>query len=105
MLTALRNVHWSRQVDTASATPGSAWSIFSPCSKTGGAPAKERAAEQVSPAVPCPAASLQTRTDIPAGFAGQEQLLSCCISYITVLALPVPLFRDLQQEENRNQAG
>lgn len=24
---------------------------------------------------------------------------------ITVLALPVPLFRDLQQEENRNQAG
>lgn len=80
MLTALGNVHWSRRVDAASATPGSAWSIFSSGSRAGGAPAEQRAAERVSPAAPCPAASLQTGTGVPAGFAGQEQLLSCCVS-------------------------
>lgn len=70
LLTALGNVRWSRQVDAASSIPGSAWSIFCPGSRTGGAPAEQRAAEQVSPAVPCPAASLQTGTDVPAGLAG-----------------------------------
>lgn len=86
-----------------SAAPGSAWCIFCPGSRTGGAPAEQRAAEQVSPAVPCPAAFLQTETDVPAGVAGQEQLLSCCVSQTTML--PLPLSRDLQQERNRNQAG
>lgn len=79
LLTALGNVHWSRRVDAASATPGSAWSIFSG-SRAGGAPAEQRAAERVSPAAPSPAASLQTGSGVPAGFAGQEQLLSCCVS-------------------------
>lgn len=41
LLTALGNVHWSRQVDAASSIPGSAWSIFCPGSRTGGAPAEK----------------------------------------------------------------
>lgn len=86
-----------------SATPVSTWSIFCPGSRTGGAPAEPRAAEQVSPAVPCPAAFLETEPDVLAGFAGQKQLLSCCVSQITVL--PLLLCRDLQLEQNRNQAG